>query len=144
MPIEATAMQAIPSPRPIAAHALVGGRLDADRRRQHLGEVALHLARGAVPSCGSSQMTRRVDVDDGPVSMPTTVRSSSIESASRQRSSVGGKCVPRSPSAGGAQEGVDDGVGDDVGVGVTLEPSLVLDLDAAEDERPPSAKRWLS
>ena len=39
----ATAKQAMPSPRPIAAHALVGRRLDAHRRRERLGEVPLHL-----------------------------------------------------------------------------------------------------
>ena len=40
-------------------------------------------------------------------SIATTCASSSIESASRQRSSVSGKCSPMSPSAGRAEQRVD-------------------------------------
>ena len=41
-----------------------------------------------------------------------------------------------SPRPGGAEEGVDDGVGQDVGVGVAGEPAVVGHVDAAEDEPP--------
>ena len=40
-----------------------------------------------------------------------------------------------SPRAGRAEQGVDHRVGEDVGVGVAGEAELVLDLDAAEDQR---------
>ncbi len=40
-----------------------------------------------------------------------------------------------SPSAGGAEQRVDQGVGQDVGVGVRFGTMLGGDRDAAEDER---------
>ena len=41
---------------------------------------------------------------------------------------------------GRAEQRVDHGVGDHVGVGVALEPSVVLDLDPAEDQPPPGGE----
>ena len=63
------------------------------------------------------------------------MRSSSSESASLKRGSVSGKCWPMSPSAGGAEQRVDDRVREHVGVGVAGEALLVRDVDAAEDQR---------
>jgi hypothetical protein len=40
----------------------------------------------------------------------------------------------RCPEAGGAEDRVDDRVGEHVGVGVAREAQLVRDLDAAEDQ----------
>ena len=69
-----------------------------------------------------------------PPIVPTTVRSRSTESASRQRSSSSGKSVPMSPPPGGAEQRVDHRVGEHVGVGVAAEAALVLDLDPAQDQ----------
>jgi hypothetical protein len=40
------------------------------------------------------------------------------------------------PGAGGAEQGIDHGMRDDVGIGMTAEPALVRDLHPAEDQRP--------
>jgi hypothetical protein len=67
-----------------------------------------------------------------PEIIPTTVRSRSTESASRV---VVGEVGAEVAEAGGAEQRVDHGMGEDVGVGVAGEAALVLDLDPAEDER---------
>ncbi len=69
-----------------------------------------------------------------PAIVPIAVRSRSIESAPRHCASSGGKSVPMSPLPPRAEDRVDHRVGDDVGVGVALEPLRVVDLDPAEDE----------
>ena len=62
---EATAMQAIPSPRPIQPMPSLRGRLDADPGRGRLGEDPLHLR----PVAAEPRLLAddgRVDVDDPP------------------------------------------------------------------------------
>ena len=62
------------------------------------------------------------------------LRARSRESASRQRSSEGGKCVADVAQRGRPEEGVDDRVQEDVAVGVRVLAELARHLDAAEQE----------
>ena len=133
-------MQAIPSPRPTKPMPSLRGRLDAHRRAEHLGRGCAPSRPGAAPSRGASQITVASTLATGPSSIPTTVRSRSSESASRQRLVVGREVGAEVAEPGGAEQRVDHRVGDHVGVGVALEPELVLDLDPAEHQ-PPARRR---
>jgi hypothetical protein len=59
---------------------------------------------------------------------------------SRPRRIGVGEQQPDVAQAGGAEQRVDDRVGEHVGVGVTGQAGLVRDLDAAEHEPPPGGE----
>ena len=131
---EATAMQAIPSPRPIQPIPSLRRRLDADPGRGGLGEEPLHLR----PQRAEARLLAddgRVDVldpaahhpDDRPQQVDRVGVAPALVVVGEQGADVA--------EAAGPEQGVDHGVGEDVGVGVALEPELVLDLDPAEDQR---------
>src|ERR1044071_9044414 len=116
------------------AHALVAGRLDADPGRGRRGEGPLHLRLvGPEPRLLADQ--RRVDVgdraadraDSGPQQVDRVGVAPLLVVVRKQRADVA--------AAGSAEDRVDHGVGEYVGVGVPGEPARVLDLDAAEDQR---------
>src|SRR5260221_58363 len=115
------------------AHALVGGRLDADPGRGHPGEDSLHLgAVGSQPRLLADQ--GRVDVDD-----PAADRA---DDGAQHVDRVGvapallvvGEEGADVALPGRAEQRVDHRVGEDVSVGVAAQPALVLDLDPAQDQ----------
>ena len=93
---EATAMQAIPSPRPIQPIPSLVVALTLTRAEVASARIRSISARSG-PRRGSSQTTVASMFSIRPLIIPTTVRSRSIESASRQRSSSSGNRVPMSP-----------------------------------------------
>ena len=110
------------------AHALAGRRLDVHASAP---TPSARRARRASPSrCGAELRRARASrvastLHDAPARArrraPTTSRSSSMRVGVRaSASSVSGKCSPMSPSAGGAEQRVDDRVGEHVGVGVAV------------------------
>ena len=129
-------MQAIPSPRPIQPMPSLLVALTLTRAEVASAEDPLHLGRKG-PIRGSSQIERRVDVDD-----PARDRA---DHGAQQVDRVGvapglvvvGEERADVALAGGAEQGVDHGVGEHVGVGVPGEAARVIDLDPAEDEAAP-------
>ena len=111
--MRATATQATPSPRPI--HPIPSF------------ELALTLT--GAPS--TSERLRCICSRCGPRrgASHTTVTSTLV-------TGPGTHFPPEVAETRGPEHGVDDGVRDDVRVGMPVEPLLVLDLDAAEDEPP--------
>src|SRR5665811_1202495 len=117
------------------AHALVGGRLDADPGRGRIGEDALHLA-AVRPQPRLLADDGRVDVDD--------LAADRADGGAQQVDRVGaapallvvGEEGADVAAAGGAQQRVDHRVGEHVGVGVAAEAARVLDLHTAQDQRP--------
>ncbi len=133
---EATAMQAIPSPRPIQPIPSLVVALTLTRAEVASAEDPLHLGpQRAEPRLLADQ--RRVDVDDPPRDR--------ADRGAQQVDRVGvapalvvvGKEGADVAAAGGAEQGVDHGVGEHVGVGVAGEAARVLDLDPAEDQAAP-------
>ena len=125
----------------LAAHeadSLPGGGLDVDRRAEGLGQRRGHrLAVGG---------DLRALEHDGRVCVRGRV--ARLGGAAHglaqqlQRIGAGERLVgvrevrPEIPQTGGAEQGVDQRVGQDVGVRVPGEAAVVLDADAAEDECP--------
>src|SRR6186997_488 len=115
------------------AHALVAGGLDADPGRGRLGECPLHQRLvGAEPGLLADQ--GGVDVDDRPGDRADDGAQEVDRVGVLEGRIVVGEHLADVAAAVGAEQGVDHRVGEDVGVGVALEPQVVLDLDAAEDQ----------
>src|SRR6478672_4645709 len=94
--IWATAIAAIPSPRPTQPIPSLLLALTLTRA-EVASEMIRSISARLPPSRGSSQTTVASMLTIRPASRPTTVRSRSIESASRHLSSSSGKSVPMSP-----------------------------------------------
>ena len=126
-------MQAIPSPRPIQPMPSLVVALTLTRAEVASARIrSISLAVRRQPRLLADE--RRVDVDD-----PAGDRA---DDGAQQVDRVGvapallvvGEERADVAAAGGAEQGVDHRVGEDVGVGVPGEAALVLDLDPAEDQ----------
>ena len=97
--------------------------LDRHRCADHVAQTPTASPPCAAPACGRSAITEQSTFTAAqPASRTrrTHSASSTMLSAPRQRSSVSGNRVPMSSRPGGAEQRLGHGVGDHVGVGVTL------------------------
>ena len=134
----ATAKQAMPFAAPERAEPLGALALHRHRGADGVGEALLRARRGAGASFGESRTTVQSTLPGVPPAARTsaTARRSRLEAVGARQApgSVSGKCWPMSPEAGRAEQGVRDGVGDDVGVAVPGQTALPLEGDPPEDE----------
>ena len=92
------------------------------------------------PSRGASQITVASTLTTGPESSPSADPQQVERVGVAPALLVGREVGAEVAEPGGAEHRVDHGVGDDVGVGVALEPQVVLDLDPAEHQPPPGGE----
>src|SRR5215207_5461650 len=136
-------MQAIPSPRPIQPMpslvvALTLTRADVASASTRSISALWRSSRGRSQTTVASTLTIR------PPTVPTAVRSRSIESASRQRSSSSGKSVPMSPApAAPSRASITAWVRTSASE-CPSRPSSCSISTPPRTRRRPSAKRWLS
>ena len=125
----------------LGAIEVAGRRLDADgRRRRGPGSprCAARIASRCAPSRGrAATIVRSTPTGRQPASASraTTVREQLAAVDAGGRRGVGREQPAEVPEAGGAQQGVGDGVQDDVAVRVTVQARRAGDLDAAQAQR---------
>src|SRR6478672_7439072 len=117
------------------AHALVARRLDADPRRGRLRDGPLHLGPvGTEPRLLADH--GRVDVDDETGNRPHHRAQQVDRIGPLPPLVVVGEHRADVAAAGGAEDGVDHGVDEDVRVGVAGEAAGMVDLDPAQNQAP--------
>src|SRR6478672_9054844 len=141
--IWATAIAAIPSPRPtqpipslLVAFTLTRAEMASERIRSISGLYG--------PRRGSSQTTVTSTFTTRPRRPPITVRSRSIESASRQRSSSSGNMLPMSPLPAAPSRASITACVRTSASEWPARPRSCSTSTPPRTRRRPSAKRWLS
>ena len=142
-----TASATIPSPPPDEAQPLARRGLDVDLvlpNAEELGEARAHrpaMRRDPRRLGEDRQVAAGRRASPRSPARVSACRTKSSDGASRQRSSLGGKCSPMSPAPQAPRIASVTACSGDVGVRVAGEPGLAGDLDAAQPQRPPRRER---